>query len=982
MLSDIQRRQFVRENILFSYKKPTGGEIYTPTFILGLGGTGLKVLRYLKKHVRRNEGQDLEFLGIDTDLKENGKWPELPKLADSELLVLDPSVAVGQLAQAAKYPDQHKFLLDYLPSTHAGHANIHTEVSSRIRTSAGAGQFRRAGRLIFNANAIGGSNVRSAFVRVREKLVGITETQQKLQGGQQIDKQTRIFVIGSLAGGTGAGSLLDCLALLRTVFNGPTDQITVFGVLPGEFLDRELNDPAREKGQTRANAVALLQELQAALTGKLSNYEFRFDEHTRFTPSIRGLLDGCYLIDNRLYNGIDPKSFMDICNAVALFIYSFVGTGLGAEQASGEINSAIAQAADAGGPLCCFRGLGVAALAYPIDDLEEYSLRYVLDLWMERWLSAETDPEALALTVSNAETALKLNDPESFAMQFRQVELSGWEFAATKADESKLLGEDDDAFLNARFQTLAEFERNLRAHRRQIEEMSGVVVAENRRYVQDLARQLAGTSSAYAVNIIEQLLAKAREVQQALSTDKTTRQDEVNNIKKKLPSRERWIKVLDFGLDRLFGNRQAYIKAVKRLFQLEYFGAFDGEIDESVGALVEELNRLLTELKNLKSSIERDFDQNRKTLADMDGSDPADESLNQYGVVQQAIPCSQFRQWTQQVQVNWPDNFTPDRLDKDALIETVWKTMAEPFREALEKLDLIAEAKREWKEAEESGETTSGSLINRIKALDSSAVPSIKLVDHAPLPQDMAPQKYVAGIEVRTTNRDVLGHFTAPAGGTGKTVSALSISSPHILLCAQTFKGFAAAHWEGFDVALRYYNLDPWRAHALPDWVKLDSLEPLTSRETATLQALGLALVGELIIEQGNAFHFNYDSNGTEYCYVTFRRERGAAAKKLVESKLVSEAPETALDPRGDGRLGSTLEECLRGLGTPESLHHHERISKLVDRARNQHGDKWLKQVIEEFTGKTLGSKIAAQSAERTVRERLKIVLTEYAGRL
>jgi len=59
---------------------------YVPTLVIGLGGTGLKVLRHLKKALNRHQSQEIRLLGIETDDSENNKYPAIPPLEPKELV--------------------------------------------------------------------------------------------------------------------------------------------------------------------------------------------------------------------------------------------------------------------------------------------------------------------------------------------------------------------------------------------------------------------------------------------------------------------------------------------------------------------------------------------------------------------------------------------------------------------------------------------------------------------------------------------------------------------------------------------------------------------------------------------------------------------------------------------------------------------------------------------------------------------------------
>jgi len=245
---------------------------YAPTLVIGLGGTGIKALRYLKSALSRLAASSVELLGIDSDDGENAKFPALPRLSETELIILDQATATNVLARAEAGESDSQHVNQYLPDQAPPLTALHAEVRKKIAAQKGAGQFRRAGRLLFQANTNGGANAAARFSTVRQRMQGLSTRIEQKREGLQIAPGARIFVVTSLAGGTGAGVLLDCVALLRAQFTGEQDTITAFCLLPGELLDRELYNPLQEKKVTRGNAIALLRELIAFDSDHLKSY--------------------------------------------------------------------------------------------------------------------------------------------------------------------------------------------------------------------------------------------------------------------------------------------------------------------------------------------------------------------------------------------------------------------------------------------------------------------------------------------------------------------------------------------------------------------------------------------------------------------------------------------------------------------------------------------------------------------------------------
>jgi hypothetical protein len=974
MFTEQQLSDLAKSSALFSNPPPTEGN-YTPTLILGLGGTGIKTLRYLKKHLRRNDTQELALLGIDSDSNENEKYSELPKLSDNELCIMDATPAVQKLAQAREHPEEHRYLLDFLPFDRPDLPNLHYKVSAAIRANTGAAQFRRAGRLIFTSNATGGSNLYAKLSEVREQLRGIVEKQAKEHAGYTVSGETRIFVVSSLAGGTGAGSLLDCLALLRLIFDGPMDKITVFSVLPGDLLDRDLRNPVKERPQTRANAIGLLRELQAFRLGQAPNYRFDFGNNLHFDSADRPLLDGNYLVDNRLYDGTDLRDFLDICNAVALFIYSFVGTGVGSEEASGSINSVISDNEGNQKIPRCFQALGIAALAYPVDDLEIYCLRFVLTQWLGRWLNTEIDTNAIEQQVSTASTSLNLDSGDTFRLPFK-IEIPGWSYFDNQAEQKELLSRDDDEFLAQKNKNERDLDTTLRQYERQIENQAVTVVRELLQRIDQLALNLIGTTGEAARHLFTRLLQQAQVVAQATTAFKTERKDERDTLENNTPGQERWINALGLGMDRWM--REDYIKSVRRLFELKYEAAFDRLVEDGINQVISQLQNKLTRIEFLQKGFALDLEHHQRELASVDRIAPDDTIRNQYGVVQQAMPFSAFAGWVGKIQLSWPDQFVPGALTREALVETIWRQMHPPFKDAIVRLDLLAEAERE--QVSEVGAPRP--LISRIKSLDESALPTIKLVDSAPRMDEMVPQKYVAGKDIRTTHSSVTEFFEKPTGA-NRDISRLNINSQHILICTQTYEGYGAAHWGGFDAAYRYYEKNIWYSHVLPDGIELPPLEALSDSEVETDRTFGLALLFELVLEQSTGFYLNFAWKDRDLGYLTYRAEPNPFASQIAAKKIILPMEDsTRSKPDSAFFLGIDLESALIRFRGTAFIQRQVEIGQLADQIQNSLGTRWLRESIGTFLADYLGKRVATRSGDKTQRDKMTNILKSYANRL
>jgi hypothetical protein len=272
--------QHVIESIVDAklYGAPTTGT-YKPTVVIGLGGTGVTTLRYLKRDLSMHEARHVRLLALDSNAAENTRFlSQLPSLEpDRELRILDQAAALRMLANATT-GNGNRHVLQYLPKEAGRHKGIHEEVIAKINGQKGAGQFRRAGKLLFQANARSGANLNDTLAKLRDEMVGLRTLIEHQAAGLTLDVGVQVFVVCSAAGGQGAGCLLDCLALLRSHFNGPHDVITVICVLPGPLFHKVVKTRSRRGlscERTRWHCCANCRPQNRAISATTSSFLIR-----------------------------------------------------------------------------------------------------------------------------------------------------------------------------------------------------------------------------------------------------------------------------------------------------------------------------------------------------------------------------------------------------------------------------------------------------------------------------------------------------------------------------------------------------------------------------------------------------------------------------------------------------------------------------------------------------------------------------------
>lgn len=254
--------------------------------IIGLGGTGGKVLRELRKRVyeefRSNEpgnGVYIDYIYVDSspsDLDDKTGWKVMGQsvhLGSAQKVNIN-GISTSVLNNINLYPGLKGFLnpIDI--------QLMHQEMGALISAGIG-GQRRRLGRTLI-ANNICDKHNTSNFEKVIRAAVGKL---QQASGNNDIT----FHICAGLAGGTGSGSIVDAIAQIRTWF--PYNPVTkdfmmrLFLYTPGATLV----DVKSDAGFYQANGYAALLELNALSTGHYHPTDVR-GEKDIFTGEVQHLL--------------------------------------------------------------------------------------------------------------------------------------------------------------------------------------------------------------------------------------------------------------------------------------------------------------------------------------------------------------------------------------------------------------------------------------------------------------------------------------------------------------------------------------------------------------------------------------------------------------------------------------------------------------------------------------------------------------------
>lgn len=236
-------------------------------FIIGLGGVGGRSIQAFRRtcKVRKADtdqliadGGKFQYLYIDSndDILNDAGWEvygENIKLLPSEVIKLKEGgtvPAVSQISEQENIAPWIGKLSEHFSKRARGNSQ---NTDTQLQGLSGAGQLRRFGRVLFARQTSRIRNVISAKI-------------DDLQNGRQSEINFRIFC--TLGGGTGSGSLIDVITMLRSMARerGFEAHIYVYPFVAGAAAE------ASNAGSFYENEYAALRDLNALMTGRYHPY--------------------------------------------------------------------------------------------------------------------------------------------------------------------------------------------------------------------------------------------------------------------------------------------------------------------------------------------------------------------------------------------------------------------------------------------------------------------------------------------------------------------------------------------------------------------------------------------------------------------------------------------------------------------------------------------------------------------------------------
>ena len=343
-----------------------------PTLLVGLGGTGSKIVCRVSKMVTEEQRRRIGFAVFDTDIN------ELRQIQEENPFI--KTIQTSTKSTVGAYLNQDKHARDtWFP--------VNGILNSKTLTE-GAAQVRAISRLALDTAIRRGSNM--------EPLHNAIEELYRLEGDSG-EQALRVVIVSSLAGGTGSGLILPVALYLKnylaTKFQASANITRGFFILPEVFY--EVIRGQVERNNLRCNAYATLRELDAFLMKGDKTLPDRYEKTVRLElPRVgsKGFeeydirpYDFCFLFDAQNTEGKKLNSFDQYLEHAANCIYSQSIGPMNKRSNSSEDNTLRELCAQSGRNR--YAGAGSAMLIYPNEDIKEYiALNWAKECVSKQWL--------------------------------------------------------------------------------------------------------------------------------------------------------------------------------------------------------------------------------------------------------------------------------------------------------------------------------------------------------------------------------------------------------------------------------------------------------------------------------------------------------------------------------------------------------------------------------------------------------------------
>ncbi len=328
--------------------------------VVGIGGSGIQVVQFIKRALIQFYEKipySIKFLAMDTDsnrpspLRVNikGERTTVVGIREDEFhyLNVENPLNVIQTSPAIK---------QWWPKGIPVNAILH-----------GAGGYRARGRLAFHAYA---HKVEGIITQVVSQVMAgnLAHNMYQEQGFKLIDNSVDVYIIASLAGGTGSGSFIDAAFLFHKALENVEHRVIGFLILPSVFEGLPITP------RVQMNGYAALKELDYYMDinslRQAPTFVFGSSEFSPRRPpyDLISLVDAVQENGNIIPGKGTSSGVLTLCRIVGEGIALNLGNiGQRSESAFDNLAGIVANSPRWNKKNSCYSTLGISSIIYPIE---------------------------------------------------------------------------------------------------------------------------------------------------------------------------------------------------------------------------------------------------------------------------------------------------------------------------------------------------------------------------------------------------------------------------------------------------------------------------------------------------------------------------------------------------------------------------------------------------------------------------------------
>ena len=381
--------------------------------VIGVGGTGLRTLVHMKREFIKHfqaVPPVVRLLGIDTDAP--GK--QTLQLGAATISLSAPEVLEAHATKLRRLIEATPEMQEWVPVGR----------TSMLDIVQGAGQRRPSGRIAFFNSA---QHIEHKIEECINSVRGLKNETFELQGQEcsvADPDHMAVFIVGSLAGGTGGGMILDVAHMCREILKDQSDPVVGFLLLSGVYVGKPATQFVEPNTYGALRELDHFMEVTDAMPvkypGRQSPVLWGGEDHRPFTH--------VYLVNNENERRLREPEIDGILDFLshAIFLHATVDAGAegGGFESFYRNLAAIMEALPPwpGNKRPRYLGIGISTLLLPVEQVTSLAVMETVTDLLRRCILGEEGARERGALAGRTLFGDKRLQADAVVARFREVQ--------------------------------------------------------------------------------------------------------------------------------------------------------------------------------------------------------------------------------------------------------------------------------------------------------------------------------------------------------------------------------------------------------------------------------------------------------------------------------------------------------------------------------------------------------------------------------